>query len=238
MPTAKIAPFNLESALWGVPGPIRRRLGAWHRRRALRQGLTEFAADPLAALSLQSPVLPKLIYGWGNESWSALDEYLRACIKDAYELRGPILECGSGLSTLLLGIVAARCGTWVLTLENNAEWGAKVSAHLRNAGIRTVNVDVHPLKDYGEYVWYDPIRPDLATKFALVVCDGPPGSGRGGRYGLVPVMRDYFGFGTVILLDDAARDGEQEAARKWASETGAVSSFIPGDKPYIRLTIP
>jgi len=71
----------------------------------------------------------------------------------------------------------------------------------------------------------------------MVICDGPPGATKGGRYGLVPVMKDRLRTGSFILLDDAAREQEQEIARRWMSELDASIETIGDAKPYISLTL-
>src|SRR5439155_7752889 len=72
-----------------------------------------------------------------------------------------------------------------------------------------------PLSDYGEFVWYAAPLPLMPDAFRLVVCDGPPGGTRGGRVGLLSVIGDRVPAGAVILLDDAARDGERHAVSRW-----------------------
>ena len=61
----------------------------------------------------------------------------------------------------------------------------------------------------------------------------------GGRYGLVPVMRERFAPGCVILLDDAQRTAERMIAERWARELGA-SLALEGDddRAFAVLTLP
>ena len=59
---------------------------------------------------------------------------------------------------------------------------------------------------------------NFLRRISLVICDGPPSSTRGGRFGLVPVLRENLAPGFRILLDDARRPGEREVLRRWASE--------------------
>jgi hypothetical protein len=75
-----------------------------------------------------------------------------------------------------------------------------------------------PLIDHGDYEWYA-TSPELPGGFAVVICDGPPGSTKGGRYGLIPVAEGLLRPDVVVLLDDADRPGEQEMLRRWQSES-------------------
>ena len=60
--------------------------------------------------------------------------------------------------------------------------------------------------------------PPLPRDFGLVVCDGPPGTIQGGRYGLMPVMGEYLRPDCRILLDDTNRRKEKELIERWAGE--------------------
>ncbi len=120
--------------------------------------------------------------GWGNEGWSADTSYLEAVCYWASRIRGPILECGSGLTTLLLGIIAPNRAT---TLEHLPEWKEHVQQAAAKHSI-PVNLFTAPLADYGGFHWYS-LSGLLTGDFELVICDGPPSRVIGGRYGLLPV---------------------------------------------------
>jgi predicted O-methyltransferase YrrM len=199
--------------------------------------MKRFLVDPGGCSYPGSPILSDLIYGWGNESWSALDEYLADCISSALVLSGPILECGSGLSTILVGVVAKRRGQHHWALEHDPEWAARVKRYLSKYKLDLTLIYTHPLRDYGWFCWYEPPLELMADSFALVICDGPPGSTKGGRYGLVSIMRERLRPGCVILLDDAAREQERMIASKWQRELHASIELRGTKKPFIRMTI-
>ena len=183
-------------------------------------------------------VLLELIYGWGNESWSAMDEYLAGCIQSALVTKGPILECGSGLSSLLVGAIAAEIGIEHWVLEHSPEWAARLQKDLDRYRIDSARVCVAPLKNYDGFDWYDAPMDLLPDTFALVICDGPPYWNKGGRFGLVPILRQRLAAQCVILLDDGAREPERTTAERWAAELGASCETLGSKKPYLKLTIP
>ncbi|HEY6513442.1 MAG TPA: class I SAM-dependent methyltransferase [Burkholderiaceae bacterium] len=201
--------------------------------------LRRFIAAPADALPAANPLLSELIDAWGNGGWIAREGYLRECLAIALESSGPTLECGSGLSTLLLGAVAQRRGYEHWAFEHLPEWGMKVDRCAARHSLRSVRLCTAPLKDYAGYAWYDPPMARLPQVFALVVCDGPPSGTAGGRYGLAPIMREHLAPGCVILLDDAGREHERAIARRWQEELGATHQLVAaGDNPYIRMTVP
>ncbi|HEX6052781.1 MAG TPA: class I SAM-dependent methyltransferase, partial [Gemmatimonadaceae bacterium] len=193
--------------------------------------------DPLR-MAHDPAALRALIYGWGNEGYSAQHEYLGAMIRTAGDLdaAGDILECGSGLSTIALAAVARRQGRTVTALEHIPEWATRVRAAICRAGLAdTAMVVDAPLTERGEFAWYDFAG---SGPYALVICDGPPAATHGGRYGLLPIMRTAFAPGCTILLDDLSRSDEQATLERWARESGGRAEIVVRDKPFGVLKLP
>jgi hypothetical protein len=220
-----------------LPSRLRQFLRAQHRAFVFRRAMKRFLIKPEACLEPGNTLVTDLIYGWGNELWSALDEYLVSCVEHALASPGPVLECGSGLSTIVVGAIAQRRGYRLWALEHTPEWFERVQRCLDRYHIDSVVLHLAPLTDYGEFVWYDPPCESMPGAFALVLCDGPPGSTKGGRYGLVPVMKNMMKPGCVIVLDDAGRIGEQEVAGRWKAELGSTPTMHGRIKPYITITV-
>jgi hypothetical protein len=221
-----------------LPKPLRRLFYMWDRQFVFRSAMGRLLRDPHCLND--NDVLSSLSYGWGNSFWSACDEYILACAQHAWTCDGPILECGSGLTTIVLGAIAHKTGQTVWTLEHNERWAQRVRNVLFRYRIRSVRVMVHPLRDYGPYSWYVLPLEEMPKSFSLVVCDGPPHNTPGGRYGLLPVMGDRFVPGATILLDDAGRTPEQNIAARWAEELGTTVT-THGSKNrqrYVQITIP
>ncbi len=209
-----------------------------HRSALLRRALNKLRRDPEAILGSRGDVIADLINGWGNTGWSASPGYLKACMRQALASRGPMLECGSGLTTLTVGVIAAHTGNTLYVIEHSREWFTRVQESLDALGIGSVSVIYAPLKDYGDYHWYEISHEMNRHRYAMVICDGPPGDTPGGRYGFMPLLGRCLTDGCVILLDDASREAEQETARRWCDEQN-LDCQVAGDvdSPYFRLTL-
>lgn len=192
--------------------------------RTFRQAIKEVMSLPPGQLP-QRETLAQLMSGWGNDGMAADLDYVEEVAKMAARTEGPILECGSGLTTVILGLLAGRRGVRTWSLEHHPEWQARVTATLQLHNIPGVNVCLSPLRDYGEFSWYELPSSGLPEEFRLVICDGPPESTPGGRYGLLPVLGQRLSRGTLILLDDANRPSETEALRRWTTEAGVSVSL-------------
>lgn len=194
---------------------------AWRTRRIQRllNAVADALPDPPPGL------LRELTRAWGNKIFAADHGYLQEVVRHAAATPGPILECGCGLTTLLLGVIADRGGRQVWCLEHFPKWHLRVSRMLEPCRINSVHLLLAPLRDFGSYSWYDIPRAGLPGRYSLVVCDGPPGRTPGGRYGLFPQMKDCLDPDTVILLDDAAREGDREVLERWVAEFGVHFSL-------------
>jgi len=167
-------------------------------------------------------LLQRLWTGWGNLSYSGHPEYLEEVVKRAASICDPVLECGSGLTTILLGLFAGRRGIKVWTLEHDPEWYRLMAVALRRYRIEGVELTLAPLRSHGAFVWYDAPIDRMPKRFGLVVCDGPPQkTTKGDRYGLLPVMRESLSGGSVILFDDVKTDGPDPIVSRWVQEARA-----------------
>jgi hypothetical protein len=119
-----------------------------------------------------------------------------------------VLDIGAGQSTLLWAMLQRRglVGD-VLTLENDAEWAARIGAQV------THEVMVSPLKPMRvgrrtitSYDW-DAVK--AKRSFDVVVCDGPRGTPRDSRSGVL-AMLDGLPDDFALILDDSEREGEQD----------------------------
>jgi len=212
-----------------------RSLKSRHREYVFRSAVRQFIS---ASGDLSPETATSLIYGWGNESWSAAHEYLVASAQSAMRCRTPILDCGSGLTTIILGVIAQKTGNTVWALEHQRFWGERVAQYLRRYHISSVRLHLTKLVDYGEFCWYSVPIELLPDNFSLVLCDGPPGQTRGGRYGLLPVMRSKLAPGAVILLDDAGRQQERDTAARWANELGTAYEVLGSTRPFVQIIVP
>ncbi len=155
---------------------------------------------------------------WGNSPWVAGDGLLTAWIPLARETAGPILEVGSGLSSLLAA--AANPDAQVWALEHDREWAERVRAAAEEHGLSNLTVVRTPLVDG----WY--AVPDTMPKhYSLILVDGPPHSeGRNNRAGLVNAGFDLAG--STVVWDDMFLEVMRDMARRISAIYGAEPHFF------------
>ncbi len=160
-----------------------------------------------------------------TENWSAAADFLELLV-DSLLQRPPeiVLECSSGLSTLILaGACRLAGGGRVISLENGATYAEATRAALAVYGLGEIAQVVHaplretPLGD-GTWQWYD-LAALPALRVQMLVIDGPPGFLQPlSRYPALPMLAQRLAPGCRIFLDDAARADERALVARWVDE--------------------
>jgi predicted O-methyltransferase YrrM len=137
-----------------------------------------------------------------------------------------ILEFGSGVSTVVMAKAAAGYSGKLYSLEHEQKWLERSEEMCRVCGASHYEIIYAPLVEshfdgVEKFVIYDPARIP-AKGFEFVFIDGPPGflPEHPGRRGTLYSCWPYLAHQATIVLDDAEREGEQEAVREWMGVFG------------------
>ena len=159
-----------------------------------------------------------------DNPFGAMEGVLTLCAVMARKADGPIIEAGSGLTTI---IMAAATDHPIYCLEHDPVWAERLEQLIFESGVSGIGVCLCPLKDG----WYDLTDyPDLPAEFALGLNDGPPRA-LGGRQGF------YERFGPItdtIIADDADDRAYRAAIEVWCAENGRRVDFIEQRAALIR----
>ena len=199
------------------------------------QEITRIINDPQILIHNENDILQRLVYLWGNEGWSGLSSYLSACLNHTEKADGYILECGSGLSTILMGIIAKSKQIKIISLENSKKWKDRTSWYLKRFNLNNVTILYTPIIDRGTYQWYDLEKSTIPEKVSLVVLDGPPGDIKGGRTGFFPECKELITTGTVILVDDVIRKDEMQMVIEYSASMDFRYDITTVEKPYATM---
>ena len=138
--------------------------------------------------------------------------------------RERVVECGSGVSTVLLArLLRHRGGGSVVAIEHDADWAGLVEDLLHREDLGEVARVIHaPLE--GEPPWYARSALDATPdEIDLLVVDGPPADGPGEglrRAPALPFFEARLTNGATVILDDLPRPGEREVVAGWEAESG------------------
>lgn len=164
-----------------------------------------------------------------THNWTAAPDFLELIARHALtHAPKTIVECGSGLSSLILARCCELngCGQ-VFSLECGPQYAAATRAELARYGLagRATVLDAPLTRLYlrgQEHPWYDlaglpPVEVDM------LVVDGPSGFiGRHARYPALPCLYGSLAGHCVIFLDDAARADEREIVGMWLADFPAL----------------
>jgi hypothetical protein len=172
---------------------------------------------------------------WGNAGWSADIAYLTETVERVQRSAGPILECGTGLTTILAGAIAERRGASLISLEQDAKWFSVIQRALARYRL-PVAVFYAPLRQYDEFVWYDLKGIELPRYFDLALCDGPavyepwsPEIRAQWRVGLLPVLRAAGTSVREVLCDDMEEPRAALLLDRWRKELDVDQEIISTD---------
>lgn len=198
---------------------LRRALGrsdAFAPEPAMEVVYRDLFARELARLGEEDRFFP--VGGAANHS------LLYLILRVACEFRpASVLDVGAGQSSLLWSALRRRglVGD-VLTLEHDAEWGARIAAQVDHPVLVT---PLRPARVDGvEVETYDWDQAFEGRRFEVVGCDGPIGATRHSRRGVLAALEaDRLPADFLVILDDAERPGEQDTVRAVHDRLGVLS---------------
>jgi len=123
-----------------------------------------------------------------------------------------ILELGAGQTSQILSGYAAKFGSRVISLEQERMWVENVSKKCSAPSHQIVHAPIEHKKGFD--AWYEisllmPLVP--ANGFDLVLVDGPVGSARQSRIGIVDVFFDVCADEWLLIWDDLHRSADLES---------------------------
>lgn len=213
----------------------------WVRRRYrnyyLNLTMKKILSNPRHFLN-DRETLAELSYGWGNEVWSASIDCLQDCVKYVEQSKLSILECGSGLSTIVIGLLAKEYGKTVWSLEHIKSWYQQINKTLIKYKIDSVKLIYSPPVEHGDLLWYDAPLKSMPSEFSFVLIDGPAGTTRRCKRNIFPIMKDRFASGCIIIYDDIPKIEDEDDIPGWMSKLNMSSEIRGTVNPYYVFKIP
>lgn len=186
-----------------------------HRSREYRQ---------LEALFSLFSLLPEGVHLPRMRGWAASPDFALLVASRLAEAEPErVLECGSGVSTVVAGAVLRELGRGTLVaLEHDAEWAERTRRLVGSNGLGDfVEVRHAPLVervyDGDPMRWYETGWLTEDDRFDAVIVDGPPDP-PAARYPVIPEMRERLAPGSLLLVDDAGRAAGRRDLRRWSEE--------------------
>lgn len=177
--------------------------------------------------------------------WAISPDFGRLIMDTVTEFKPrTIVELGSGVSSLILGLLAGKQKIErIISIDHDPKYCDVTRKRLKHYHLtKQVELFCCPLKSVhspqGEaYQWYDLSVISFPEKIDLLLVDGPPGNLQPqSRYMALPALKAKLSDTSVILLDDAGRPDEQKIIGRWLNEMPGFSAEMhPCEKGAARL---
>ena len=165
---------------------------------------------------------------YANNPYAVDATTLALCVLLAKIADGPILEAGSGLTTILMAAVTDQP---IYCLEHDPLWALRLEQMIQESDVSGVGVCDCAIKDE----WYDlePLLPGLPERFALGLNDGPPRR-------ISDRMKFYDQLGDridTIIVDDADDPGYRGPVAKWCEANSREIDYIEERTALVRRAL-
>ena len=232
----------LEQILAGHSRPDTAAARTWARqfetephRDRVRAGLlrTDHARSPQARRMTNPPtgpdadawqILSPLLVRGGYLPWTTGSMrptgLVEVCNEIVHGNRTRIVECGSGVSTVLLARLLQERGRGAITsLEHDSHWATLIQDNLRREHLDQIARVAHaPLQ--GNPPWYR--LDEIPDEIDLLIVDGPPAFQPGHGAARAPALPRFDAKlvqNAAVILDDIDRPGEQQTITTWETCT-------------------
>lgn len=164
-----------------------------------------------------------MIDAWGNAQFGASSVMLKGLAEAVRSTGGPVLELGSGLSTLVMA--AADPSAEIHCLENSPVFAEHLRIEAAKHGITNIHIHCRPLQGDG---WYN-IDDLPALPWRLAVIDGPRKEGQTRMAAFERIdLRD-----AVVFADDVQRDGGAPAVIDALARTHNICVFEDDTRSFV-----
>lgn len=140
-----------------------------------------------------------------------------------YEDHRTIVECGAGLSTVLIGKLLKQLDQGqIFSLEDDERWYAVISAAVARENLeKFITLLYAPLEQNPESgeLWYSQAAAqqimDAVDSVDLLIVDGPKSITTFSRMPALPTFASKLNHKSLIVLDDSKRESERQVLKHW-----------------------
>ena len=158
--------------------------------------------------------------------WAISPDFANIIIQKILEKKpGNILECGSGVSSLIISyLIHDKDWGNLISFEHDKEFADRTNELLKSHVVsgKTIiysNNLINYTIENEDWKWYDIslLNPDI--KFDVIIIDGPPAFIHPkSRYPSLFLLDKYLNKGGIILLDDCLREDDNNIVKQWMTK--------------------
>ena len=181
---------------------------------------------------LYQHIQPKLPLIWTNDYMIGPDVLLLCLDHILGKENLVVLECGSGISSVVIGYALQKNGSGrLVSVEHSEQYARQSRANIQRHGLEDIVEVVHaPLESYsldgGEWQWYSTqaLQQHITAGINVLLVDGPPGTlQRESRFPAMPLLRQHLSDDAIVIVDDYKRDEEKKVVERWNGLYGEIA---------------
>lgn len=211
-------------------------LGSWLRsKRGILDPRLDAGIERLSIGDASEETFKEIFVAYNN-NYSLGPTALRLIWEHCSESKLPILECGSGISSIIAGIACQRTGQMVHSLENDLDWFRHTRNYIQLYKTKPIALYYAPFREYdeqtkeiatsnshnGTFIWYE-IDESMPAKFGVAIIDGP--ARRFGREGVYKLMLDRIK-DAIWIVDDFEDPSQSSVCYKYAEQLGKTVEVL------------
>ncbi|MCB1685245.1 MAG: hypothetical protein KDI31_12190, partial [Pseudomonadales bacterium] len=175
---------------------------------------------------------------WGDPLSASDEGYLRSCLAEVSATSGAILQCGAGLSTLVLGAICHGSNTkghQLWCLEHDRHWASTIRSWLTEYRVANTHVIHSRAQMFEGYTWYSVDTARLAKTYSLVLCEGVRASPRG-AFGALRRLEGHLASSFVMLARDAGQAADLKLLKSWADANEAKFVLVDRQEGFVKIS--
>ncbi|MEQ9451259.1 MAG: hypothetical protein RJQ07_06710 [Pseudomonadales bacterium] len=186
---------------------------------------------------VERDLIADLYAHWGDPLSRADESYLRSCLAHIKVSKSHILQCGVGLSTMVMAVSNMRGAgdnhLWSLT--DDPHWANVMRSWLTQYHIRNTHIVVCSPRIFDGYVWYNVDTRQLPKGITLALPSGGSAS-VGGAVGLIARMGDELSDNCVVLARDLKKEADRQQVADWAKCQRLNCVVVDKSSGFIKVT--
>ena len=174
---------------------------------------------------------------WGDPLSPGDESYVRSCIAEIGATQGAVLQCGAGLSTLVLGAACAgdKRERQVWCLEHDRHWASTIRSWLTEYRVANTHVIHSRAQMFDGFSWYSVDTGRLAKSYSLVLCEGVRASPRG-AFGALRKLEGRLAPAFVLMAREAGSQAELKLLKTWADANGAKFVILDSQGGFVKIS--
>lgn len=215
---------------------LRAQAAMFERFRGFDRCMRRLGQDPADPAPFAA--VAELFAHWGDPLSQSGESYVRSVIAHAAQARGPIVQCGSSVLTLVLGAVChadAEKAKQLWSLEHDTHWANTMRSWLTQYQLGAAHVIASRAHLFDGYVWFAVDTTRLPDQVSLLFCDGARATPNG-MVGALNRLQGRLADEFTVLGRRVIRPEDLKQVHLWAKTHDARCVVVDREEGFVKVT--